>query len=132
MRHKREQPACCKYGYLLNRILLNIQNITIKISLHILHLLGLWGLQPAACLALDAQQLRQQAQQLTATALWEERLAVGLLLFCLPETGRQLMLLFLYQSQQEAGCCVCERASSVCLAFLACFSTSAAPHTPSL
>ena len=41
-------------------------------------------LQPGACVALDARQLRQEAGQVAATALWDEGTAAGLLLFSLP------------------------------------------------
>ena len=48
------------------------------------------GLQPVDSVALDAQQLRHEAGQLAATALWDESAAAGLLLFCLPEAGTTL------------------------------------------
>lgn len=41
-------------------------------------------LQPVVSVALDAKQLRQEAGQVAAAALWDEGTAAGLLLFSLP------------------------------------------------
>lgn len=50
------------------------------------------AVQPVASLALSGQELRQAAGQGTATALWDETSAAGLLMFSLPDSGRHVHL----------------------------------------
>ena len=50
----------------------------------------MFDLQPMNSEALDGQQLRHEAGQIAATALWDVNAVAGLLLFCLPEAGTTL------------------------------------------